>query len=183
MLSKHRHDGAWTLQDYRLPKGCWLHILHIIILTISYTHLNLALRCRLVLSFEKLLRIQNAFWLCCLYSTGVWLKCCVLGSDHPGDLLHHQNPSLISNFSTFLDVKIHVWLECPLVVACVHIVSAAIRGEKWQRYPISWYRGCKSLWSCSSSIPLGLASASSHSALAGLGLYTVNTPSLMSWHH
>lgn len=31
MLSKHRHDGAWTLQDYRLPNGCWLHILQRII--------------------------------------------------------------------------------------------------------------------------------------------------------
>lgn len=33
------------------------------------------------------------------------------------------------------------------------------------------------------SIPLGLASTSSHSALVSLGLCTVNTPSLMSWHN
>lgn len=44
MLSKHRHDRAWTLQRYRLPKGCWLHVLHITILTISYTQLALGFR-------------------------------------------------------------------------------------------------------------------------------------------
>lgn len=62
MLSKHRHDGAWTLQDYRLPKGCWLHILHIIILPISYT--QLALGFRLVCFFCYFLfseRLSNAF--------------------------------------------------------------------------------------------------------------------------
>lgn len=26
MLSKHKHDGAWTLYSYRLPKHCWLHV-------------------------------------------------------------------------------------------------------------------------------------------------------------
>lgn len=44
VLSKHRHDGAWTLQDYRLPKGCWLHILLIIITRAKYTILTPAFK-------------------------------------------------------------------------------------------------------------------------------------------
>lgn len=31
MLSKHRHDGAWTLYSYRLTKRCWLHVFQRII--------------------------------------------------------------------------------------------------------------------------------------------------------
>lgn len=144
MLSKHRHDGAWTLQDYRLPKGCWLHVLHIIILAISYTQLALGFRLVCFVFWETL----KCIWFCCSNSIAFWLKYCKFGSDHPRDLLYNQNQNLIWNFSPFLDVQMHIQLDTPPLV-CMCIVSAAIRGEKWQRYPISWHWWYKSLWLCS----------------------------------
>lgn len=112
MLSKHRHDGAWTLQDYRLPKGCWLHILHIIIL-ISYTQLTVGFRL-VCFVFWGTLENLKCIWFCCSHSTGFSSKYFVLGRE----LLHSQNLSLILNFSRCTDVQPCEYSLYPCLYAC-----------------------------------------------------------------
>ena len=61
----------------------------------------------------------------------------------------------------------------------MHIVSAAVRRVK-KHILLAGIGDIRACGHALDSIPLGLASASSHSALVSLGLCTVNTPSLMS---
>lgn len=130
---------------------------------------------------KKFFKNLKCIWFCCCsYFIGFWLKYCVLGSDHPRDLLHNQNLSLILNVSTFLDVQMHKRLD-----ACLYAYSFQLpsMGKSCRDILLAGIGGIRACGRTAGSIPLGLASASSHSALVSLGLYTVNTPSLVSWHH
>lgn len=81
MLSKHRHDGAWTLLDYRLPKR--LLTAHIATnYTISYTQLSLGCRlweeCKMHLVLLHTLRCLFVFWLMyCTFGSIPPRICCI----------------------------------------------------------------------------------------------------------
>lgn len=68
---------------------------------------------------------------------------------------------------------------CSYMSAGTRVVPATIR-KNGRDILLAGIGGIRACGRARGSIPLGLASASSHSALVSLGLYTVNTPSLMS---
>lgn len=76
-------------------------------------------------------------------------------------------------------VYIYIWtLPFPLLV-CIWFQLLS-KGKSGRDILLAGIGGIRACGRALGSIPSGLASASSHSALVSLGLYTVNTLSLMS---
>lgn len=98
----------------------------------------------------------------------------MLGRNHSRHWL--DGKSLIG----FIDLHIHIGrLLFPLPLLVCILTELWSKGKR----PAVLLAGIGGIRACGcalGSIPPGLASASSHSALVSLGLYTVNTPSLMS---
>lgn len=133
-------------------KACWLHILHIIILTISYTQLALYRPVSFV--FWEILKNLK-----CIIHLLFDLNYFVLGSDTHRNVLrnHNQKPELRLKNKSFYWYRSADKIVCPAFpwVYAYSIVSAAIHEEKGQWYPISWYWWYKSLWSCSRQHSIG----------------------------